>query len=241
MDGALPDARVASGGDGQWHTTRKAWRRGRGRAVASAGYVGAATRRAPLPATSRLQRMPSAPYRIPVTRNLVEYAAIVGWWGLVMWLLSSGSASPGLIAVAVVLGCWAKTVFFGTENFRQLFEAARTNLPHHRFLLLMGVNTSQMVLAFALDFHLLYLADPTSFAGISANAGQAELLFDFFYLSTLNFSFFGYSDILPETVPTKIVNLSEIVLAFVTVIVMLSDFISLKESLRGPDNRQREE
>ena len=51
--------------------------------------------------------------------------------------------------------------------------------------------------------------------------------------SRLNFLFFGYSDILPETVAAKIVTLSEIVLAFVTVIVMLSDFISLKESLRG--------
>ena len=28
-----------------------------------------------------------------------------------------------------------------------------------------------------------------------------EALFDFVYLSTLNFSFFGYSDILPQTVP----------------------------------------
>ena len=68
----------------------------------------------------------------------------------------------------------------------------------------------------------------TFVTGLSLNSRKTF----FFYLSTLNFSFFGYSDILPETVAAKIVNLSEIVLAFVTVIVMLSDFISLKESLR---------
>ena len=177
--------------------------------------------------------MPPAPYAIPVVRNLVEYGAIVGWWVMLLALHTAGALPADTIALLVVLGCWVKTLFFGTENFQQLFAAARTNLPHHRFLLLMGVNASQMVLAFTLDFYLLYRVEPASFVGIAEGAGQAELLFDFFYLSTLNFSFFGYSDILPETVPAKIVNLSEVILAFVTVIVMLSDFISLKESLRG--------
>ena len=41
-----------------------------------------------------------------------------------------------------------KSVPFGAENMKQLFDAARQNLPHHRFLLLMGVNMSQMILAF---------------------------------------------------------------------------------------------
>lgn len=177
--------------------------------------------------------MPTPPSAIPIVRNLIEYAAIVGWWGAMLVLHTSGAVAPSVMAVLVVVGCWFKMVFFGTENMRQLFDAARTNMPHHRFLMLMGVNTSQMILAFALDFHLLHRIDAASFAGIVSTAGHAELLFNFFYLSTLNFSFFGYSDILPQTVAAKIVNLSEIVLAFVTVIVMLSDFISLKESLRG--------
>jgi hypothetical protein len=38
---------------------------------------------------------------------------------------------------------------------------------------------------------------------------------------------------LPQTIPAKVANLTEIVLAFVTVIFLLSDFVSLKESLRG--------
>ncbi|MCC7055661.1 MAG: hypothetical protein IT355_20485 [Gemmatimonadaceae bacterium] len=183
--------------------------------------------------------MPPVHYAIPVVRNLVEYAAIVAWWGALLVLRAGGWLPAGTVAVLVVLGCWVKAAFFGAENFRQLFDAARTNLPHHRFLLLMGVNASQMVLAFALDFHVLQLCNAGSFDGIAADAGQGELLFDFIYLSTLNFSFFGYSDILPRTVPAKIVNLTEIVLAFVTVIVMLSDFISLKDSLRDPQNDSR--
>lgn len=169
---------------------------------------------------------------ISVGRNISEYALIAIWWGGLLALWRGGQVSAGAMNLIVVAGCWAKCAFFGVENMRQLLEAARTNLSHHRFLLLMGINMSQMILAFTFDFHLLHTIDPLSFAGLGAQINQAEALFNCFYLSTLNFSFFGYSDILPQTVPARIVNLSEIVLAFVTVIFLLSDFISLKESLR---------
>ena len=171
-------------------------------------------------------------YRIPIARNVAEYGAIIGWWAILMGAHSSGLLSNGAISSIVVLGCWVKSGLFGAENMRQLFDAAKHNLAHHRFLMLMGVNMSQMILAFMFDFPLLQLIDDNSFSGVAVNAGLGESLFDFFYLSTLNFSFFGYSDILPQTVPARIVNLTEIVLAFVTVIFLLSDIISLKDSLR---------
>ena len=174
-------------------------------------------------------------FSIPIQRNLIEYAAILGWFLGLIWLHAKGSPNSSVFSVVVVLGCWTKAVLFGAENLKQLFDAARSNMPHHRFLLLMGINMSQMIMSFAFDFYILYRNDPGSFAGVTSSVSQAEALFDFFYLSTLNFSFFGYSDILPQTVPAKIVNLTEIVLAFVTVIFLLSDFISLKESLRKSD------
>lgn len=61
-------------------------------------------------------------------------------------------------------------------------------------------------------------------------------MFEFGYFSVLNFSFFGYGDITPATIPAKIIVLTEIVLAFLTVIFILSDFISLKESLQKRKN-----
>ncbi len=177
--------------------------------------------------------MPAATPAIPIARNVAEYAGIVACWGALLALWSSGHVAAGTMSVIVVLVCWCKTGLFGVENLRQLFAAARTNQPHHRFMLLMGVNMSQMILAYAFDFHLLHTVNQASFTGIAVDGSQAEVLFDFVYLSTLNFSFFGYSDILPQTIPARIVNLTEIALAFVTVIFMLSDFISLKESLRS--------
>jgi len=171
-------------------------------------------------------------FSIPLSRNVAEYTAITAWWVCMLLIVNSGSFNARWLYVIVVIGCWTKTGFFGAENLKQLFEAAQSNLPHHRFLVLMGINMSQMIMSFAFDFHLLYCIHPESFTGVAKDVGQLEALFDFFYLSTLNFSFFGYSDILPQTVPAKIVNLTEIILAFVTVIFLLSDFISLKDSLR---------
>jgi hypothetical protein len=180
--------------------------------------------------------MPQPRASIPVRRNLIEYAAIMGWWALLYQLHATGVLHAGAMSVLVVAGCWVKAILFGAENMRQLFDAARQNLAHHRFLVLMAVNMSQMILSFMFDFQLLQRIDANSFAGVAPTAGLGETLFDFFYLSTLNFSFFGYSDILPQTVAARIANLTEIVLAFVTVIFLLSDFISLKESLRrDPD------
>jgi len=180
-----------------------------------------------------LKPLNPASFAIPIGRNVTEYVAILVWWLLLLGCLKFQLLGSGTLTLIVILGCWAKTGFFGAENLKQLYQAAQCNLAHHRFLALMAINMSQMIMSFALDFHLLYCINPSSFTGVTKDIAPSEALFDFFYLSTLNFSFFGYSDILPQTVPAKIVNLTEIVLAFVTVIFLLSDFISLKESIRG--------
>jgi hypothetical protein len=177
---------------------------------------------------------------VPLWRNVAEYAAITAWWALLLWLVRRGAVGTSVLAFAVVAGCWAKTALFSVENLRQLLGAARQNQAHHHFLLLMAVNISQMTLAFAFDFHLLWTSNPAAFTGIPDATGSAEALFDLFYLSVLNFTFFGFGDILPQTIPARIVNLTEVVLAFVTVIFLLSDFISLKESLQRQDRAPRQ-
>ena len=186
----------------------------------------------PSPDNIPTAKRPTAGFQIPVARNIVEFGLIIAWWLCVLWLVSQFETIGISASLLVILGCWVKSVFFGTENMNQLYDAARSDLSHHRFLLLMAINMIQMIISFEFDFHLLYTIDRHRFLGIDSQAPFGVALFDFFYLSTLNFSFFGYSEILPQTVVAKIVNLTEIVLAFVTVIFLLSDFVSLKESLR---------
>ena len=142
------------------------------------------------------------------------------------WL---GSQAACLLVVALAL---TKTAYFLAENLQHILLATAHEIPYHRFLALMGVNMAQITLSFALDFWLLEMAERGSLTGFEAATTPGRVFFDCFFYSVLNFSFFGFGDIMPLTIPAKIVTLLEVILAFFTVIFLLSDFISLKDSLR---------
>ena len=168
-----------------------------------------------------------------IIRNVIEFIAIIAVWAGFQQLLDRELAHATALPLVILLSL-AKTAFFGIENIRQLFEATRSNQPYHRFMLLMLINMTQIILSFSLDFHCLHRINPASFSVALTEATQFETVFEFIYYSTLNFTFFGYGDVTPQTVPAKFITMTEIVLAFVTVIFLLSDFISLKESLGKP-------
>lgn len=166
-----------------------------------------------------------------VVRNLAEYLAIVALWAVMVRTEDAGVVPGWMLAGLVLLLAWCKTLFFGAENLQQLWTAARMNMAYHRFLVLMLVNMSQIILSFALDYHLLHRIDPGSFGGMPETSGEAATVFELAYYSVLNFTFFGYGDVTPQSIPAKLLTMTEILLAFVTVIFLLSDFISLKESI----------
>ena len=126
----------------------------------------------------------------------------------------------------------AKTGYYFGETLIHLLHATACDLPYHRFLVLMGYNMAEVTLSFAIDFYLLQTLESGSFTGLDSSGNSARLLFDCFYFSVLNFSFFGYGDILPRTIPAKTVMLLEVVTAFTTVIFLISDFVSMKESMK---------
>lgn len=173
-------------------------------------------------------------------RNALEFAVIFGLWRAELELIERELLSP-LAMLAIVLSvAWLKTAFFGVENIRQLWRASAENMPYYKFLLLMLVNMMQIIVAFALDYHLLHKLSAESFAGVNPALDGAALVFEFFYYSSLNFMFFGFGDITPQSVPAKLLTLTEITLAFVTVIFLLSDFISLKDSIGAGRRRAGE-
>ena len=152
-------------------------------------------------------------------------AGLQALWGA-HWLSARG------FCLVVLAAAFAKTVFFFVENLQHILMATQNDMPYHRVLGLMGVNMAQITLAFALDYWCLETAEPASFSAIDATWSQGEQLFELFFFSVLNFSFFGFGDVTPQTIPAKLVTMMEVLLAFFTVIFLLSDFISLKDSLR---------
>jgi hypothetical protein len=177
--------------------------------------------------------MPSHRHPSQFSRQVVETVVILLLAAGVHEAWRAGIVSPAAVCWIVTALALAKTAFFFVENLQHILLATSHEIPYHRFLALMGVNMAQITLSFALDFFLLEAAEPESFAGFAAGLGEPRILFDCFFYSLLNFTFFGFGDITPQSVPAKLVTLMEVTLAFFTVIFLLSDFISLKDSLRG--------
>lgn len=165
-------------------------------------------------------------------REPLEWIALVAVAAAIIGtseLLGPAAAQP----LAVVVAGWSaiKTAYYFTETLRHLHEAIAEDLPYHRFLVIVAYNMAQITLSFAIDFYCLFWIDPESLS-IANDMRGFELMFECFYFSVLNFSFFGYGDITPHHVSSKFVMLLEVVTAFSTVIFLLSDFISMKESIR---------
>jgi len=166
-------------------------------------------------------------------REPLEFVAIFAALAGFLWASAQlGTDAQQPLAIGVAIWAGVKTLYYLSETLRHLAEATSTDLAYHRFLLLMAYNMAQITLSYALDFYCLYRIDPTSLSGIDPELRGLALFFECFYFSVLNFSFFGYGDIIPARVPGKVVMLLEVVTAFSTVIFLLSDFVSIKESMR---------
>jgi len=175
------------------------------------------------------------PGGIPL-REILEFAVLFGAGAVILaWSEHAGEESRGFLLALVAAWAACKTAYYFSETLRHLLDATSSNLPYHRFLLVVGYNMAQITLSFAIDFFCLQRIDPSSLSGIDGPLQGFSLLFECFYFSVLNFSFFGYGDITPAHVPGKIVMLLEVVTAFSTVIFLLSDFVSIREEMRrGP-------
>lgn len=167
-----------------------------------------------------------------IVRQGGEVAVIIAVAAVLQWLWQQHGMDAKMFCLVVLAVALGKTAFFFVENLQHILMATRDNMAYHKVLGLMGVNMAQITLSFALDFWCLEVAEPASFSSIDAAWSQAELIFEFFFFSVLNFSFFGFGDVTPLTVPAKIITMMEVLLAFFTVIFLLSDFVSLKDSLR---------
>lgn len=166
-------------------------------------------------------------------RNCLEFVVLIAVWWILRQALQQSHFTEWSATALILAAAWVKTIFFGCENIWQLHLATRHNQAYHRFMIIMLVNMTQIITSFAFDYHCLHTIAPRSFGEVPQGQSEGVVLFEFFYYSVLNFTFFGYGDVTPQTVAAKLLTSTEIVLAFVTVIFILSDFISLKESLRS--------
>lgn len=171
-------------------------------------------------------------------RNLLEFLAIIFIGEAVVIVEGSGYFSKTMLYALVVGICWIKTTWFVYETSQDLSRATTHNLPYHQFLKIVGINMTQVMISFGIDYYTLLKIDMSCLNEIKPDYSELELLFECIYFSALNFSYFGYGDVTPANVPAKLVSLTEILLGFMTVIFILSDFITLKESMKNGNSEK---
>ena len=96
-----------------------------------------------------------------------------------------------------------KTLYYFAETCGTCMDATATDLAYHRFLVLIAYNMAQITLSYGSIF-TASTDRPGQPQRHRPQASAAELLmFECFYFSVLNFSFFGYGDITPAHIPGK--------------------------------------
>jgi len=173
-------------------------------------------------------------------REVLELVTIAAMAAIVLAAGSwTGDAWRPWLSGLVVVFSVTKTAYFIFETLWHLHQAIAADLPYHRLVLLIAYNMAEVTFSFAVDYFCLLSIDAGSLMGVDPSLSGGLLLFECFYFSVLNFSYFGYGEIMPANVAAKVIVLTEIVTAFSTVIFLLSDFISMKESIRHAREKGR--
>lgn len=139
--------------------------------------------------------------------------------------------NPLLTTSLIVILAALKSAYYVYFSYKKILEASRHEVMYHDFMLFMMVNISLVIFSFGLDYFCLNQVNPLNFVGIEKHLNTYELVFETWYFSVLNFSFFGYGQIMPTTIPGKLIIVMEVIMSFVTLVFILSDFLSLKESI----------
>jgi hypothetical protein len=124
-----------------------------------------------------------------------------------------------------------KSLFFVFQNFKKIQENNQEIDFYYKYLIFLGLNIIMVIISFAVDFFVLYEVSKESFIGIPLNYTLAEKGFEFIYFSILNMTNFGFGQVTPATITAKTITSMEVILSFVAIIFVLSDFMSLRDSI----------
>jgi hypothetical protein len=168
---------------------------------------------------------------IKVRNILVQHLIIIGFGILIFWLERLEIANLFWEKMIVLVMALVKCVYFIEHSFRKIEEASLNNISYNRFLAIILTNILLIIVSFAIDYTCLEQIDPGSFKGIAVSEGIFESAFDFLYLSVVSFTTVAYGDIIPLTKAARSLTIMEVGVAYLTTIIIISNFVQIKESI----------
>ncbi|TGK04179.1 ion transporter [Leptospira langatensis] len=165
-----------------------------------------------------------------IVKSLIEYSVLIAF-GLLVIYLDEIEFSGVNITYLIIFLTSMKSVYFFIKGFKKISEFSDLEVRYYEFLVFIAVNISMIIVSFGIDYFCLFRIDPNSFSGLPVGATNVGLSFKFFYFSLMIFTNIGIIKIIPETTESEILVILEAIVSFITIIFVLSDFLSLKESL----------
>ncbi len=133
-----------------------------------------------------------------------------------------------LIVIAI-----AKCIYFIEHSFRKIEEASLNDISYNRFLVIILTNILLIVVSFAADFACLEVIQAGSFKGLTSPASIWDTCFEFFYFSITSFTTVAFGDIVPMSKAARSLTILEVGVAYLTTIIIISNFVQIKDSLGG--------
>ena len=162
--------------------------------------------------------------------TIIKYLTVI-LLGFLVFYIDSLEFFDDLVTKFLILALVLfKSGYFFIQSFKKILEATKNNVAYHNFLIFMAINIALIVISFGVDFLCLYQVDETCFTGINPHLNFPRKTYELIYFSLLNFSNFGFGEIVPVSLFAKSIVTIEIIISFITIIFILSDFVSLKES-----------
>jgi hypothetical protein len=174
-------------------------------------------------------------------KELIIGFLLVLLFGMVEFFLIDVKASKAVVLTFVFLFSVTKVFYLVIRCFRRIVTISHMDLPYHRFLLFIAANVVLIVVSFSIDYLAVYHLDKTSFSGLEDTTNLVEEYFKLFYLSLLMFTNMGVANVVPIKIPAEILVMFEAIVSFVTLIFILSDYVTLRDSLRRLKNEKVKE
>ncbi len=165
-------------------------------------------------------------------KELIIGFLLVVCFALIEYFIIKIKAPKELVLALVFLFSISKVMYIVIKCFKRIVTISHTDLPYHRFLLFIAANVVLIVVSFSLDYLAIYRLDKTSFSGLEGTTNIIEEYFKLFYLSLLMFTNMGVANVVPVKIPAEILVMLEAIVSFVTLIFILSDYVTLRDSLK---------
>jgi hypothetical protein len=164
-------------------------------------------------------------------RNLILQHALIIALGIgIIYIEELEIASLLWEKIILLVICLGKSIYFIEHSFRKIEEASLNNISYNKFLLIILTNILLIIISFTADYTCMMTIDPTAFKGINTNS-LFDTICDTFYFSIVSFTTVAYGDILPASKAAKALSLCEVIIAYLTTIIIISNFVQIKDSI----------